>query len=215
MKCPHCQVAFNAKDEEKGIGEDATGYWDLLYPKCSACARFVMRLKCWGRENNQWTVPKFEYLVLPKTVSRPMPPTEVPEEYSSGYKEAALVLSDSPKASAALSRRCLQHLLREKVGVKKSDLSKESDEVINSGKLPSYLSAAIDAIRAVGNFAAHPMKSTATGEIIAVEEGEAEWILDVLDSLFDFYFVQPKIIEQRRTLINEKLLSANKPPLKS
>jgi len=32
------------------------------------------------------------------------------------------VLSDSEKASAALSRRCLEHLLREKAGVKQDDL---------------------------------------------------------------------------------------------
>jgi hypothetical protein len=36
----------------------------------------------------------------------------------------------------------------------------------------------IDAIRNVGNFAAHPLKSTNTGLILDVEPSEAEWPLD-------------------------------------
>src|SRR5690606_22414791 len=124
------------------------------------------------------------FLGYPKTTARPAPPAEVPPEFADDYKEASLVLADSPKASAALSRRCLQHLLREKAGVKHSDLAKEIDQVLSSSGLPSHLAEAIDAIRNIGNFAAHPIKSTASGEVTEVEPGEAEWNLDVLDGLF-------------------------------
>jgi hypothetical protein len=48
-----------------------------------------------------------------------------------------------------------------------------------------------------------------------VEAGEAEWTLDVLDGLFDFYFVQPMILEQMRAALDAKLASAGKPPVKS
>ncbi len=154
------------------------------------------------------------YFVRPKVTSRPAPHKEVPEEFAADYREAAMVAADSPKASAALSRRCLQHLLREKAGAKKSDLSKEIDEVLASGQLPSHLAGAIDAIRNVGNFAAHPIKATATGEVLPVEPGEVEWTLDVLDGLFDFYFVQPAILSARKAALNAKLASANKPPVK-
>lgn len=130
------------------------------------------------------------------------------------YREAASVLADSPKASAALSRRCLQHVLREKAGVKPQDLAKEIDEVIASGKLPSHLAEAIDAVRNIGNFAAHPIKSTSSGEVLPVEPGEAEWNLDVLDGLFDFFFVQPELLKKRRAALNSKLSSAGKPPVK-
>ena len=128
--------------------------------------------------------------------------------------EAALVIADSPKASAALSRRCLQHVLREKAKVKKQDLAKEIQEVLDNGKLPSHLSEGIDAVRNIGNFAAHPMKSTASGEVMEVEPGEAEWNLDVLDGLFDFYFVQPALLAAKRAALDAKLASAGKPPLK-
>ena len=67
-----------------------------------------------------------DQLIRPKAISRvPLPP-EVPQEFAGDYKEACLVLADSPKASAALSRRCLQNLLREKSGTTKKDLADQN-----------------------------------------------------------------------------------------
>ncbi|HBI50592.1 MAG TPA: hypothetical protein DDY21_01950 [Candidatus Moranbacteria bacterium] len=153
-------------------------------------------------------------IVEPKGVARSPLPSEVIDPYAQNYKEACNVLADSCKASAALSRRCLQLILRDRAGVKKQDLSKEIQEVIDSGKLPTYLAEAIDAVRNIGNFAAHPLKSTNTGEIIDVESGEAEWLLDVLEQLFDFYFVQPSILQKKKDALNEKLREAGKPEMK-
>jgi hypothetical protein len=154
------------------------------------------------------------YFVRPKAFSRSPIPNEVPEKYAEDYREACLILADSPKASAALSRRCLQNLLREVAGVKPDDLSKEIQEVIDSGKLPSDLAGAIKAIRNVGNFAAHPNKSQRTGEIFNVEPGEAEWGLDVLEDLFDFYFVRPAKLKEKKDALNKKLKEAGKPGMK-
>ena len=124
------------------------------------------------------------------------------------------MITDSEKASAALSRRCLQHLLREKAGTKAKDLADQIEEVLDSGELPSRLGEVIDMVRAVGNFAAHPTKSTNTGEVIDVEPGEAEWNLNTLEELFDFYFVQPARVAKRTEALNKKLEDAGKPPLK-
>ncbi|MCH7575862.1 MAG: DUF4145 domain-containing protein [Candidatus Marinimicrobia bacterium] len=139
---------------------------------------------------------------------------EIPEDISADYYEACMVLDDSPKASAALSRRCLQHLLREHANVSPGNLADEIQQVIDSNQLPSHLAESIDAIRNLGNFAAHPIKSSNTGEILPVEPGESEWNLDVLESLFDFYFVQPAILKSKRAALNAKLVEANKPEMK-
>jgi hypothetical protein len=141
-------------------------------------------------------------------------PREVPPEFADDYKEACAVLSDSPKASAALSRRCLQHILRAKAGVKAGDLVKEIEQVIASNMLPTDLAEAVDAIRNIGNFAAHPAKDKSTGEIVDVEEGEAEWCLDVLEQLFDFYFVRPALLQRKKDELNKKLAAIGKPPMK-
>ena len=153
-------------------------------------------------------------IVYPKSTVRPVPP-EVEKVFANDFTEACLVISDSKKASAALSRRCLQNLLREKAEVKTKDLAEQIQGVLDSGKLPSHLADAIDGVRAIGNFAAHPIKSKHTGEVIEVEPGEAEWLLDTLEGLFDFYFVQPAKLEKKRDALNRKLKEAGKPPLKT
>jgi hypothetical protein len=98
--------------------------------------------------------------------------------------------------------------------VKPGNLADEIQQAIDSGKLPSHLVEAMDAVRNIGNFAAHPMKSQKSAEILDVEPGEAEWNLDVLESMFDFYFVQPRVLKAKRDALNAKLKDAGKPPMK-
>jgi hypothetical protein len=136
----------------------------------------------------------------------------VPEHIATDYREAAAIVHLSPKASAALSRRCLQAILLEAGGVPPQDLSKQIDAVLP--KLPPDIAESIDAVRNIGNFAAHPTKDKNSGQIIAVEPGEAEWNLDVLDMLFDFYYVRPQVSKQRRDTLNARLAAAGKPPMK-
>jgi len=38
--------------------------------------------------------------------------------------------------------------------------------------------------------------------------------LDVLESLFDFYFVAPEKLKEKRDELNKKLQEAKKPPMK-
>ena len=106
----------------------------------------------------------------------------------------------------------MQHLLREIAKVKHDNLSKEIDEAMIS--LPTQLSTAIDGIRNIGNFSAHPQKSKHTGEIIDVEPEEAEWNLDVLEELFDHYCVKPEHLKKKRDAMNKKLEEAGKPKMK-
>jgi len=58
------------------------------------------------------------------------------------------------------------------------------------------------------------MKSQSTGEVLEVEPGEAEWLLDVLEGLFGFYFVEPGALDDKRRQLNAKLKDAGKPALK-
>jgi len=80
--------------------------------------------------------------------------------------------------------------------------------------LPTHMAEDLDAIRNIGNFASHPLKATNSAEIVDVEPGEAEWQLDVLEQLFDFYFVQPARSRAKRDALNTKLQAMGKPPMK-
>jgi hypothetical protein len=189
------------------------------YTICAACGRIIITLGEVGHavaRTGGGTVTPIGTLklVYPKGISRSPIPSEVPPEFATDYREACLVLPDSEKASAALSRRCLQNVVREKAGVKKGDLANEIQQVLDSKQLPGHLAEDLDAIRVIGNFAAHPIKSTHTGEIVDVEPQEAEWLLNLLEGLFDFYFVQPARAKAKRDALNAKLQSAGKPPMK-
>jgi Domain of unknown function (DUF4145) len=222
MKCPHCLVEFhdnvsaadllyqNALLTERVPNRPQQTRWRYSARICPACGQVIIVLLRLRHSIAGWNTD--EIPVWPKGVARAPLPAEVVDPYASDYREACNVLTDSPKASAALSRRCLQLILRGVAKIKASDLSKEIDAVLPS--LPSSIAEAVDAIRVIGNFAAHPIKSTNTGEIVDVEPGEAEWSLDVLESLFDYYFVQPAKLAAKKAGMNKKLADAGKPPMK-
>lgn len=214
MKCPHCLDSFFEAETPFKFGSDADGEWQFIYCKCPNCKRYIMQTQrlyhvtVEGVKSGRYE----RHMVWPKGIARVPLSADVPKEFAGDYLEACRVLPDSPNASAALSRRCLQNLLRDKAKVKPSNLSDEIEEVMES--LPAHLREAIDAVRNIGNFAAHPMKSTNTGGIIEVEPGEAEWLLDTLEGLFDFYFVQPATLKKKREALNKKLKEAGKPEMK-
>jgi hypothetical protein len=105
-------------------------------------------------------------------------------------------------------------LLVERRVSKSDNLSNAIDDALSSHP-PTHIAENLDAIRNIGNFAAHPQKSKNSGEILPVEPHEAEWNLDVLEMLFDFYYVQPAKSAARREALNQKLEEAGKKPMKT
>jgi len=184
---------------------------EIATARCPACNRPAVAINAY-----KWNGMEFTYrggrFVYPTVGYRQALPYDLPSTIRNDYEEAALVLADSEKASAALSRRCLQTLLRETAKSKSRDLADQIDEVLPT--LPGYLQRQLDAVRNIGNFGTHPIKSKSTGEIVDVEAGEAEWNLDVLDLLFDFYYEQPRIAQQKRDALDKKLAETGKPPMK-
>jgi len=214
MKCPHCLEGFfeSQSRKETPLTGDKNSSYNVVTYQCPNCERLIIKL---GIKDNIELYPSYIHrLIYPKGISRAPISNDVPDKYTEDYKEACLVLFDSPKASAALSRRCLQHIIWDKFKIKKKNLDMEIQEVLDNKILPSNIGNALDAVRHIGNFATHPQKSTNTGEILDIEEGEAEWSLDVIESLFDHCFVQPAILKKKRDELNKKLEAAGKPSLK-
>lgn len=213
MKCPHCNTSIHAgwTGPQHLVNLKTTGIWMIRFMVCPECDDFIAELMLTGPSGEPVEITA---LAWPRHAARPVA-AEVEKRYADDYKQASAILTNSPKASAALSRRLVQDIIREKAGIKKKTLDAEITELIKSGQLPSWLASNVDSIRAVGNFAAHPIKSTNTGDVVDVEPGEAEFLLDVLDDLFDFYFVQPAKAKQHLGAINAKLQDAGKPPLKT
>ena len=233
MRCPHCETAikvnwrkhFIYKYEDYGEREieDFKLGREIRHGHCPECDKLIILLvssefiELMGNNNfDRYYIkedkPYKEVIIFPKFSTRSVAP-EVPEQYAKDYKEAAAILDISPKASAAMSRRILQTILRENYSIKKGNLNKEIDEFIAGNAIPSYISESLHDLRQIGNFAAHPDKCKNTGEIVEVEAGEAEWSLETLDDLFDFTFVSPARMKNRKKKLNDKLIAIGKKPL--
>ena len=139
MKCPHCLVFFHDNWTSWSAGGDLThsdrnGKFRFESTVCPACDQLIFRLNRYYLSGLHRT----GIIVYPKATARPVP-DEVTKEFADDFSEACLVIADSEKASAALSRRCLQNLLREKAQTKAKDLAAQIQEVLDSGQLPSHL----------------------------------------------------------------------------
>lgn len=228
--CPHCNTGLSTRYFLRGLvfadPEQTTDYLkvcQVLWDYCPVCEKAILILRrgtgkpqkdnYYGRPSYELRGIEKEELLFPKHLSTVVG-NDVPEVYRSELAEASAVLSLSPKASAALSRRLLQTVLREEFNVRRGSLAKEIESFIQRDDLPTYLADQIDAVRNIGNFAAHPIKDKSTGEIVEVEPGEAEWLIEVLKDLFDFAFVRPRRLAERKNRLNEKQSAAGKPPMK-
>jgi hypothetical protein len=68
-------------------------------------------------------------------------------------------------------------------------------------------------VRNFGNFSAHEITTKATTQIVEVEPGEAEWSIDVVEQLIEYYYVKLTEEEQKIADLNKKLVDAGKPPI--
>jgi hypothetical protein len=155
--------------------------------------------------------------IYPLGANRGPVPTDVPPKIAKDYVEACNVLPISAKASAALSRRCLQNMLHAH-GYKARDLAKEIDLLLNEADLrkalPHKLRETVDAIRNFGNFSAHPIDDKTTLQVIDVEPHEAEWCLETIEDLFEHFYVGPAAAKAKKAALNAKLAASGKPPAK-
>ena len=230
MDCPYCGIAFHDSWDERAFRESETPEtnedgiplkirWLVTSTKCPSCKNITINIiKQFVAMNNNQFVKENIIRVYPQNNFRIPTPVEIVGNIKNDYEEACNVLHISHKASAALSRRCLQAILREQ-GYNQKDLALQIEALLKepdpTKSIPSSLRQTVDVIRNFGNFSAHQMPDKASLEIIPVDEGEAEWCLDILDEMFDHYYVKPKQAADRKAALDAKLTRAGKPPSKS
>lgn len=225
MKCPHCTVTVHIPWETGPICQD-TGktVWGWQAADCPACYKPIIKIGR-GQESIKkgvgYTVDLTDledgYIVFPRVAQRAPLGDEVPKDLKADFLEACEVLSISPKASAALSRRVLQALLQEQ-GYTAGSLAQQVDAVLDekdpSKVLPSSIRNSVDAIRNFGNFSAHRITDKTTLQVIDVDPEEAEWCLEIVERLFEHYYVQPAAAAEKVAALNAKLEQAGKPATK-
>jgi hypothetical protein len=120
----------------------------------------------------------------------------VPEAIRRDYEEACLIRMLSPKASATLSRRCLQGMIRNFYGVSKNRLINEINAI--KDKVDPQTWGAIDGLSKIGNIGAHMEKDV--NLIIDVDLEEAKKLIKLNELLFKEWYINR---EERRKLVQE------------
>lgn len=151
----------------------------LELSKCPACGQVAIMLA--SHPGCQEKIIPYSYPPV-GTISLP---SYIPRFICADYIEAVAIADASPKASATLSRRCLQGMIRDFWKIKKNRLADEIKEL--QGKIPASQWAAIDALRKIGNIGAHMEKDV--NLIVEVDSSEAKSLLKLIELLIDKWYI--------------------------
>jgi hypothetical protein len=126
-------------------------------------------------------------------------PDYIPEAILTDYRESVLIADLSPKASATISRRCLQGIIRDYWKVKPGRLVDEIAAI--SSDIDKTTFNAIDAVRKIGNIGAHMEKDI--NYIVDVDTNESKVLIGLIELLIESWYINRHDKEERLLLIKK------------
>lgn len=152
------------------------------------CAEFSLRMTLHDHTQNvhgdyEDLPAKREWSLIPSSSAKVLA-DYIPKPIVDDYQEACAIRDLSPKASATLSRRCLQGMIRDFFGISKGRLVDEINAI--QEKVDPSTWAAIDAVRQIGNIGAHMEKDIDL--IVNVDPGEAQLLINLIETLVDDWY---------------------------
>lgn len=162
----------------------------LTMRRCPACGNVSVLTTGLGSQYKDVTT-----YIHPKSKAIQFP-DYIPQQIREDYEEAYAILHLSPKASATLSRRCLQGMIRDFFKVPNSTLFKEIDDI--SDKVSPTIRNVLDSVRKIGNIGAHMEKDV--NLILEISDGESEKLLKLIELLIKNWYIEEHDAE---TLIND------------
>lgn len=170
-RCPYCGQAATITHldfssdvhtfRKRGMDGHLGIFTDVIIcpsPGCGEYAISARLCKCTPMPDGQCRQdgsPLMRWQLRPQSKAKQFP-AYVPEPIRHDYEEACLIKDLSPKASATLSRRCLQGTIRDFWGITRDRLIDEINEL--KGRVDQATWEAIDAVRSIGNIGAHMEK---------------------------------------------------------
>jgi len=181
FKCPHCNTL--AQQEWKNVRQlgnifnNLSNHIFLDYRgsiqdyKQEAIQKFLQHSKIIIEKNLNFILPNNfaisecqacnnfslwvdKEIIYPKNIPVEKPNPDMNDDIQKLYNEAASILIDSPKGSAALLRLALQKLLWQ-IGETERNIDKNIKSLVSKGLNPK-IQKALDFVRVVGNEAVHP-----------------------------------------------------------
>lgn len=211
--CPFCNHSFPliadtysvyessfSVSNSSGFGPTPVNSIHVKFYKCPSCNKTSLYIEGINNDFKNISMP-----IYPNSLAKQYP-DYIPKFIRDDYNEAYSILNLSPKASATLSRRCLQGMIRDFWKISKSRLVDEIDE-LQSRVTPSQWKA-IDSLRKIGNIGAHMEKDV--NVIIDVDSGEAKKLLKLIELLIDKWYIarhdEEELLSDITSIADEKNL---------
>jgi len=137
----------------------------------------------------------------------------IPADFADNFREAQRILAHSPRMSAVLARRILADLLERYANLNQFSLAARIDGFIEDSRHPSNLRDNLHYLREIGDFGAHTQRDSEDRVVDATPE-EAQWTLEVIRGLFDYFIVGPEKDRIRRAEFDKKLAQAGRKAIK-
>lgn len=151
----------------------------VKFYKCPNCEEYTIFASGKGDK-----VSNIDTIIHPRSLAKQFP-DYIPEAIRQDYEESCAIAKLSPKASATLSRRCLQGMIRDFWNIKESNLAKAIEQL--EGKIPATQWKVIDGVRRIGNIGAHMEKNI--NLIVDIEPDEAEKLLKLIELLMEQWYI--------------------------
>jgi len=195
--CQFCRCGSVSDEYNFDIGVDCRGRWYIARHQCHHCDKFNIVYRLYDKSGtNQHNLFPYEGKV---NINK------VPDYILSTYLEACATLSLSPSASATLSRKALQAILREH-GYNQYKLIDQIKQASENNLFPSYISELIDLIRDMGNMGAHPCENY----FIELSLEDAQLTLEILEDIIEYLDYKKKAVERKKEFSEKKEASKKK-----
>lgn len=195
FQCPFCQMVMSESyntvsqrfpsfdDPDDSLTRNHSFSESTLYLKfyqCPNCGNYTIHAKGKGAK-----VLNVNTYLHPQSLAKIFP-DYIPETVRNDYEEACAIVNLSPKASATLSRRCLQGMIRDFWGISKSRLVDEINAL--ESLVPAAQWKVLNSLRRIGNIGAHPEADA--NLIIDIEPKDAQKMIAVIELLMKQWYIE-------------------------
>lgn len=197
--CPFCGALSSFSESTQRVRNVSFDYQQITRDTAHTPSLSIVFFRCPNercKKETVWGIGVNGYMsngttqIYPQVICRHFP-EYVPIAIRNDYEEARAIVNRSPKAAAALARRCLQGMIRDFWGIHARTLNAEITQL--KDKVTATQWRAIDAVRSIGNIGAHMEHDV--NLIVEIEPGEAEKLLRLIEHLIDKWYIDRREAE--------------------
>lgn len=161
--------------------DDTKDAVEIIFYLCPSCNKTSITVEGIGKEI------KGNFMnFIPSSKAKQFP-DYIPKSIISDYEESCGIVNLSPKASATLSRRCLQGMIRDYWKVtNQKNLYYEIDAI--KDKVDPQVWKVLNSVRQIGNIGAHMEKDI--NLIIDIDPNEAEQLIQLNEYLIEQWYIK-------------------------